>query len=380
MWEVFQNRNLICGENSVDKIKDICLEEGYKKIFILVYSKGCARLEHILSLLKGIGTAAVVDDSIQGEPEIQDIERILTKLKLEKCDALAAVGGGSVLDSGKAAAMLFTNGGSVEDYQLKGRPVKKRTLPLISVPTTAGTGSEASKVSVVYNRLEKLKKSVYSPYMIAETVLLDPALTVGTPKEITASCGIDALSHAIESYVSLNATEYTEMMGIKAMELIAEYLPACMEHPGDMNARGKMLLASYFAGCALNAGIGLAHMIAQPVGGVLKVPHGDACSVFLPYAMEYNLDCCVDKFVRVAEIFKTEKRADPYAYALAGIEKVKDFIRHTGTPQDLKRYTEGINTDLDSMVQIISKATSHIKSNPKPVTEKAVREVLIKVI
>ena len=149
--------------------------------------------------------------------------------------------------------MLAANGGNIEQYQMDGKPVTKLPPLFIAVPTTAGTGAEATKVSVVKNNYNGLKKSVYHNSMIAEVAILDPLLTVGLPAKITASTGMDALSHAIESYVSLNANPVSEMYSLKAIELISQNLITAYNDPTNLKARENMLLGSYIAGCCSNS-------------------------------------------------------------------------------------------------------------------------------
>ena len=265
MWDISQNRRVIFGEGTSDQIGTLVKTFAVSRVFVLTYDTQASSVKTIIAGIASQGIDVIADDSVKGEPSISDIDRLVSLVNLQHCQGVVAIGGGSVMDAAKAVAMIATNGGLVEQYQMEGKPVTKPCLPLIAVPTTAGTGSEATRVSVVYNHKNGLKKSFYSPLMIADAVVLDPNLTLSLPPEITISTGVDALSHAIESYVSLNATPYTEMYGIKAMELILESLPRCVADGSDAAARSDMLLASFFAGCALNAGIGLAHMIAQPL-------------------------------------------------------------------------------------------------------------------
>lgn len=204
MFDVIQNRRVLFGNGKTALIPELFREVTDKKILILAFSETAKCVADILSLVRDAGIEYILDTSLHSEPSTLDIDRIAAKA--DGCGAVLAIGGGSVLDCAKAVAMLATNGGTVVDYQMNGKPIVNRTLPFFAVPTTSGTGSEASKVSVVYNPDNGLKKSFYSQYMIADTVILDPLMTVGLPESVTVSTGIDALSHAIESYVSLNAT------------------------------------------------------------------------------------------------------------------------------------------------------------------------------
>ena len=376
MFEVIQNRRVMFGSGKIELIPGMIREFTDKKVFIMAFSEEAACVKNILSKLTEAGIEYVIDASLKGEPSTLDIDRIAAKT--EGCGAVLAIGGGSVMDSAKAVAMLATNGGSVVDYQMNGKQVTKPTLPYIACPTTSGTGSEASKVSVVYNPDNGLKKSFYSPYMIADTVILDPALTMGLPESVTVSTGIDALSHAIESYVSLNATPYTEMYSIASMKLIVKSLKKCVENPNDEDARSDMALASYFGGVALNAGIGLDHIIAQPLGGITHIPHGVACAIFLPYAMEYNVEYSLKKYCDIARVFGAEG-ADSLELAKDGIARVRAFLKELKAPDTIRPWLPA-DFDLDKAVDIVVGATGHIKCNPRPVDRAIIRETVAKAI
>ena len=376
MWEVIQNRQVLFGNGKAALIPDLVKKATDKKAFVLAFSETAPCVVSILDALKAAGVDFVLDASLKGEPSTLDIDRIATET--EGCGAVLAIGGGSVMDAAKAVAMLATNGGSVVDYQMNGKPIDVPTLPLIACPTTSGTGSEASKVSVVYNPDNGLKKSFYSPYMIADTVILDPALTLGLPEAVTVSTGVDALSHAIESYVSLNATPYTEMYSLQSMKLVVKSLQRCVEHPDDIEARSDMALASYFGGCALNAGIGLDHIIAQPLGGITHIPHGVACAIFLPYAMEYNLEYATGKYCDIARVFGATGE-DGLALAREGVARVRAFLKALKAPDSIRAWLPA-DFELEKAVDIVVGATGHIKCNPRPVTREIIRDTIGKAI
>ena len=376
MFDVIQNRRVLFGNGKTSLIPELFREVTDKKILILAFSETAKCVADILSLVRDAGIEYILDTSLHSEPSTLDIDRIAAKA--DGCGAVLAIGGGSVLDCAKAVAMLATNGGTVVDYQMNGKPIVNRTLPFFAVPTTSGTGSEASKVSVVYNPDNGLKKSFYSQYMIADTVILDPLMTVGLPESVTVSTGIDALSHAIESYVSLNATPYTEMFSMQAMRLVVKALKACVNNPHDVEARSDMALASYFGGCALNAGIGLDHIIAQPLGGITHIPHGVACAIFLPYAMEYNVDYATDKYCDIARVFGAEGE-NGLALAKEGIARVRAFLKDLNAPDSIRQYLPA-GFELEKAVDIVVGATGHIKCNPRPVDRTIIRNTISKVI
>lgn len=376
MFDVIQNRRVLFGNGKTTLIPELIREVTDKKILILAFSETAKCVADILSLIRDAGIEYILDTSLHSEPSTLDIDRIAAKA--DGCGAVLAIGGGSVLDCAKAVAMLATNGGTVVDYQMNGKPIVNRTLPFFAVPTTSGTGSEASKVSVVYNPDNGLKKSFYSQYMIADTVILDPLMTVGLPESVTVSTGIDALSHAIESYVSLNATPYTEMFSMQAMRLVVKALKACVNDPHDVEARSDMALASYFGGCALNAGIGLDHIIAQPLGGITHIPHGVACAIFLPYAMEYNVEYATDKYCDIARVFGAEGE-NSLALAKEGIARVRAFLKDLNAPDSIRQYLPA-DFELEKAVDIVVGATGHIKCNPRPVDRTIIRNTISKVI
>ena len=376
MFDVIQNRRVLFGNGKTTLIPELIREVTDKKILILAFSETAKCVADILSLIRDAGIEYILDTSLHSEPSTLDIDRIA--VKADGCGAVLAIGGGSVLDCAKAVAMLATNGGTVVDYQMNGKPIVNRTLPFFAVPTTSGTGSEASKVSVVYNPDNGLKKSFYSQYMIADTVILDPLMTVGLPESVTVSTGIDALSHAIESYVSLNATPYTEMFSMQAMRLVVKALKACVNNPHDVEARSDMALASYFGGCALNAGIGLDHIIAQPLGGITHIPHGVACAIFLPYAMEYNVEYATDKYCDIARVFGAEGE-NGLALAKEGIARVRAFLKDLNAPDSIRQYLPA-DFELEKAVDNVVGATGHIKCNPRPVDRTIIRNTISKVI
>lgn len=376
MFDVIQNRRVLFGNGKTTLIPELIREVTDKKILILAFSETAKCVADILSLVRDAGIEYILDTSLHSEPSTLDIDRIAAKA--DGCGAVLAIGGGSILDCAKAVAMLATNGGCVVDYQMNGKPIVNRTLPFFAVPTTSGTGSEASKVSVVYNPDNGLKKSFYSQYMIADTVILDPLMTVGLPESVTVSTGIDALSHAIESYVSLNATPYTEMFSMQAMRLVVKALKACVNNPHDVEARSDMALASYFGGCALNAGIGLDHIIAQPLGGITHIPHGVACAIFLPYAMEYNVEYATDKYCDIARVFGAQGE-NGLALAKEGIARVRAFLKELKAPDSIRQYLPA-DFELEKAVDIVVGATGHIKCNPRPVDRTIIRNTISKVI
>ena len=368
-FEVVTNRRIIYGENKIDEIAGILKWYGKKKVFFSTFSTEAEQFKRITASLDNAGIEYVVYDKVISEPDLHMINGGRDLFLAEGCDCTMALGGGSVIDVTKTIGMLSVNGGLVEEYQMNGKQVTTAPPLFIAIPTTSGTGAEATKTAVVFNNYQGLKKSLYHTTMIADIVILDPTLTVALPRKITVATGMDALSHAIESYVSLNASPMTEMYGLKAIEMINKYFITACNEPSNIEARGGMMIASYLGGCAITAGIGIDHIMAQPLGAMFHIPHGDACSIFLPVSMELNLDYATAKYTKIAEALGV---ADPSKSdrdnALAAIEKVKSLRAEVGAPDHLAPYIkEPVSNDF--LIDTVKRTTGHITCNPKPLDE-----------
>ena len=367
---MIHNRRVIFGEGKIAEIPGLFKWYGKKKVFFSVYSKETPVCKQVCKMLEENGIEYFLYDKIVTEPDLHMINGGRDLFLENGCDCGLAIGGGSVIDVTKAIGMLAVNGGMVEEYQMEGRQATTVPPLFIAVPTTSGTGAEATKVSVVLNNYNGLKKSLYHTPMIADITILDPTLTVGMPAKITCATGMDALSHAIESYVSLNATPLTEIYSLKAMEIIKDALPKAIDDPDDVEARSQMMIASYFGGVAITAGIGIDHIMAQPMGGMYHMPHGDACSIFLPAAMELNLDYATKKYEDISKALgvydagKTQREN-----GLAAIEAVKALQKRVGAPDKLRPYIPGELPTREEVVDTVKRTTGHITCNPKPLDE-----------
>ncbi|MDR3049245.1 MAG: iron-containing alcohol dehydrogenase [Elusimicrobiota bacterium] len=371
------NRQVLFGEGKIKELAGLISWHGVKKVFFAAY-KGIGKDydDAVQSLSeKGIGAYKY---EIATEPDLNIINNGRDIFLKEKCDCTVALGGGSVIDTAKSINMLAANGGNVEQYQMEGKQAAKAPTLFVAIPTTAGTGAEATKTAVVTNNNNGLKKSLYHTSMIADIVILDPVLTLGLPPKTTAATGMDALSHAIESYVSLNANTFSEMFGLKAIEIINENLPKAFREPSNIDARGSMLLASYLGGQAITAGIGIAHIMAQPIGALYHVPHGDACSIFLPASMELNMPYAAKKYAKIAFALGVGKiGASDEENTKNAIKRVQDIQKEINAPSKLAPYIAATGKEADNAVMIdcIKRTTGHITCNPKPLNEALMTDI-----
>ena len=262
-------------------------------------------------------------------------------------DSFLAVGGGSVMDTAKAANVLFTHGGTVREWEgFLGLPRENegmgRPLPLAplgAIPTTAGTGSEASFAAVVKDRAESIKVEVADLSLFPALAILDPAATETLPAPIAAATGMDALTHAIEGYVSSEWNQHTDAFALHAIRLIRDNLPRAVEDPSDAEARGNMLIAANIAIAPTGSGaIGITHSMSHPCGGHYEVAHGVANTINLPWVIEYNAnggEDIADRYRSIAEVMGAEVRGDAAQTGMALADHVRELTARLGLPQRL---------------------------------------------
>ncbi|MCE5283552.1 MAG: iron-containing alcohol dehydrogenase [Deltaproteobacteria bacterium] len=258
--------------------------------------------DKVSAVLEGTRISYALYDKTEPEPPLELADEG-TRLALKKrCDGVVGIGGGSAMDLAKAIAVLAANKAKAEDF-LGLNKVPGPGLPKIMIPTTAGTGSEVTFTAVFIRKKLKKKEGMNSPYLYPELALLDPELTLSLPPHPTATTGIDALCHAIESYTSINASPMSEMMSLDAIRLISENLRTAVHDGTNIEAREAMLLGSLYAGLGLaNAGVTAVHSLSYPLGGKYGVSHGLANTIMLPRVMAFNLPGALEKFVNIAEV------------------------------------------------------------------------------
>lgn len=314
-----------------------------------------AKLEHVLFT------------AIEPEPDAAGVQAGAELLAADGCDVVVAVGGGSVLDSGKAIALMGRNPGHIRDYAGLGVQTQKG-VPVIAVPTTAGTGSEATIWAVISEKASKIKYGVGGPHMTSDLALLDPDLSVTLPPRLTAVTGLDALAHALESYVNKATQPISEALSEKSMELVARSLRGAVWQGDALAARSDMLLASTLAACAFNSTrLGLAHALAMPLGAKAKIPHGDVVSILLPEVNRFNVVGNPRKFANIARIFgEPVDGLSLRAAADAGVAAVDQLVTDVAAPRKLGDY--GVTpADLPALAEE-AMTSGNIAVNPRITT------------
>ncbi|MBI2083327.1 MAG: iron-containing alcohol dehydrogenase [Deltaproteobacteria bacterium] len=287
---------------------------------------GLKLIDPIVAGLKqgGVEVAGIFSE-VPSNSELSIVKKAAEQAIRSEAEGILSIGGGSVIDTAKTANILFTHGGDlVQDYS-GAQTLPGLLKPHITIPTTAGTGSEVSSAAVILDESTHVKLSFVDRHLAPHLAILDPELTIGLPPKLTAATAMDALTHAIESYTSLQANPISEGFSTVAMKLIRKSLMRAVLHGEDLEARGDLLTAATMAGIAFDhAMVGVVHGMAHATGGLTGLHHGTANSIFLPWGMEYNLEAAEEKYAEIAEHLGVRKSGmDEEAAARAAIEAVK---------------------------------------------------------
>ncbi len=328
-------------------------------------------VDRLLSALDSRTAQVRVCDAVEPEPTTSAIETVATALReAGDIDLVVSLGGGSVIDVAKCANVVATNGGGIVDYEsgaVGDRQIAK-LLPHIAIPTTAGTGSEATVWAIYVDPARRLKSAVSDSRLIPDVAILDAELTTTLPKPVTAGTGMDALTHAIEAYVSVFANPFTDALAAQAIKLIAANLRRAFTQGQDIVARSNMLTASFMAGVAFsNSSCGLVHTLAETVGGVYRTPHGVTNALLLPVVMEFNLDACPEKFANVAALMGEDvARLSPDEACRDAVLAVSNLAADIALPRSLREI--GVRRDDIPALSREALEWADTSGNPKAIT------------
>lgn len=372
VWQI--PTKLYFGIGEAEKIVDRVNELGGKNVLI-VTDPGVLRtniVEKIKGKLDAAGFKTEVFSKVEPNPTVEIVDEGVKVARDFGCDVLIGVGGGSSIDTAKAIGLLLTNEGEI-GYFWK-NPPKNKILPLIAIPTTAGTGSEITWVTVIKDTKKKVKMGIGNPKLAPSIAVCDPLLTVSMPPSVTAATGLDALTHAIESYTNVITEPISESIALHAIYLIGKYLRAAYAKGENLEARYNMLLGSTMAALAFaNTKLGVVHAITAVMGGYFDVPHGVINAILLPYGMEFNLIGNVSKFAKIAEALgENTAGLTEIQAARKAVEAVKELCRDVGIPSSLRE----VGVREEALEEICREAMSNvgIPINPRtPTLEDLVR-------
>lgn len=323
--------------------------------------------QQVLDVVLGAGLPATLFSDVESDPSIASVEAGLARARAEACNVVIAVGGGSAMDAAKAIALMMTNEGRIQQYEGLDK-VPKAGAPLIAIPTTAGTGSEVTIWSVLSDKVAGRKVSVGSRFCCPAIALLDPALTLSLPPLVTAATGMDALTHAVESYVNKASQPVSALFARDAIARIAGNLRQAVWRGTDIEARREMMLASLYAGLAFNATrLGLVHALAMPLGARWHIPHGVVNAIMLPSVMRFNAAGNVAGYADIARLFGEQAPSDRLLAdrAAAAVQQLRADI---GLGFNLRRY--GVAEDDASLADVAREAmeSGNVSVNPRVAT------------
>jgi alcohol dehydrogenase len=356
-FSVYQPTRVVFGDGTVTELALECKRLGIERAMIVTDRVMRERTDVVARVERALGARlGAIYDGVIPDTGVEVIDMGAQLARDERCDGLVSVGGGSAIDTAKGMAIVLTEGGSIRDHQGASR-LSRRQTPHIAVPTTAGTGSEVSLYIVVKDRNAHEKMHFMDDRIIPDAAILDPSVTVAMPAGLTAATGMDALTHAIEAYTSINKNPIADGLALQAMRLVARHLPRAVAEPDNKVARGQMLIAANIAGLAFNStGVGLVHAMAHVVGARHGVHHGTANAICLPHVIRFNADELGACYRDVAEALGVDARdlgdemaGEAAAQAVAQLSariKLPARLRDVGVPEaDLEACAEGSLSD-----------------------------------
>lgn len=328
------------GEGAISVIPEEAKKRGFKKAFV-TSDKDLVKFkvtDKVLDILKKAKLSYDLYDDIKPNPTVENVKGGVNAFKESGADFIIAVGGGSSMDTAKAIGIIIANPEFSDVRSLEGMAAtKKPSVPIIAVPTTSGTAAEVTINYVITDVQKKRKFVCVDPHDIPIIAVVDPVMMVSMPKGLAAATGMDALTHAIEGYITKGAWELSDMFELKAIEMVSHYLRDSVLKD-DINAREGMSVAQYVAGMAFsNVGLGLVHGMAHTLSAYYDTPHGVACALLLPYIMEYNADAAGEKFKYIAQAMGVDVSSmTPEQYKKAAVEAVRKLSLDVNIPQRLR--------------------------------------------
>lgn len=361
----------ILGENALNEAVGAIVALGLKKALI-VTDPGLGKIgmaDQIGKLLKENGIDYAVYDQAQPNPTVGNVNGGLDKLKTENADFIVSLGGGSSHDCAKGIALVAANGGKIEDYEGVDKS-KKPQLPLVAINTTAGTASEMTRFTIITDETRHVKMAIVDKHVTPLLSVNDPLLMENMPAPLTAATGMDALTHAVEAYVSTAASPITDTCAVKAIELIARYLPVAVKEPKNKEAREQMAYAQFLAGMAFNnASLGYVHAMAHQLGGFYNLPHGVCNALLLPHVERFNQRAAKERLDEVGRILGANNPELAGIDVIAAITKLAGIV---GIPKSLKELgvkEEDFGVLADNALKDVCGLTNPVQASKEEIIE-----------
>jgi alcohol dehydrogenase class IV len=370
------------GEGSIEKIKEIVAKEGAKSI--LVFTDKGIRATGLLNLvtdeLDAIQANYKIFDDLKPEPAYTDVEALLAEVDKVDGDFVIAIGGGSVMDAAKLTTVLKNAPYTIRDL-LNDPTIARKYIKSVMIPTTCGTGAEATCNAIVAIPEEQSKKGIVNDSMIPDYVILDSRTIRRLPKPIVAATGVDALAHVVECYTSKKATPLSDTYALAGAKLIFANIRRAYENPDDIEAKDKMLLGAYYGGVAITAsGTTAVHALSYPLGGKYHIAHGVSNAILFAHVMEYNKEACEPQLAELCDAinpaYVDKSSAEKAQYV---IDEIADIVKVTNIPTDLEQFGVKME-DLDFLVDAGSKQTRLLVNNRRELSLDDIRSIYLKVL
>lgn len=370
------------GIGSLDNIENILKKENVFNTAVFT-DKGVRVTEGFKAVIKKIEKLAInyfILDDLATEPSYHDVNDVMKTLKKYQTDFIIAVGGGSVMDIAKLCSMLKDASYTVQDL-LKDPSLGKKNVKSLLIPTTCGTGSEATCNSIVAVPENGIKVGIVNNNMIPDYVILDPVMIEKLPKKIIASTGVDALAHCIECLTSKKANTFSDLYALNGGELIFKNIREAYLHPENMEAKAKMLIGAFYGGIAItSSGTTAVHALSYPLGGKYHIPHGISNAIMMAPVMEFNKDKCTEQFSRMCDRLRPDmanKTSEEKVQYI--LDEINDIVKVTEIPLNLKEF--GVTEqDLDFLVDAGSKVTRLLSNNLKELSLEDIKNIYLKVL
>jgi len=340
---------------------------GCRKVFFLIDPPIQNQVSPMMKQLEELGAKVSMSTEVVPEPPFEALEKLLEPVRIFSPDAVVGVGGGSALDLAKLVAVLFTGKQKAAEVIGIGN-VAGRTVKLVTVSTTSGTGSEVTPIAVLTDLDQKLKKGVVSPFLVPDVAIVDPNLTLTLPPAITAATGMDAMTHCIEAYTNRHAHPIIDNIALEGIRLIARNLETAVKSGNNLEARSAMALGSLYGGMCLGpVNTAAVHAMAYPLGGEFKIAHGVSNSALLPFVMNFNLPECIEKYSIIAEAIGGTPEKSKESMAHKAILKIRRISERCGIPSALKEFNIP-ESAIPSMAEAALKVTRLMDNNPRTIT------------
>jgi alcohol dehydrogenase class IV len=331
-------RKFVFGDGCLRDFVDYFVSMTYKRAFIIADPHVKEPLGFLSDALEMEGVEVIVNTEIENEPTERGFLSILREAENGQVDSVIGIGGGSVLDVAKLVAALAGTGKEAGSAYGSGK-LSGRKLFLACLPTTAGTGSEVSPNAILLDEKEHLKKAVVSPYLLPDATFVDPVLTYSVPPSVTASTGIDALTHCIEVYANKFAHPITDLFSLEGIRLIYHHIERAYRDGLDAVARRNVALGSVYGGLGLGpVNTAAVHAIAYPLGSEYKIPHGISNALVLPHVLEYNLPFGVERYAEIARAIGVSEASSGMETAKEGISMISELCRKVGIPEEIREF------------------------------------------